>query len=104
MCILPFCIWLVAVGVVAGINKSRYGLFSTNELKSHDFLAAYGALTRVNHANWHPYYPVPKETRWRIYMISPAFVELVPFLEGNIGAAGPLTVESISADIEALVF
>jgi hypothetical protein len=87
ICILPFCIWLIIIGTVAGINKLRYGLFTTVELKSHDFLAAYGALSRVKHSHWQPYYPVPKETRERIYKISPAFAELAPLLEGNLGAA-----------------
>ena len=87
ICVLPFCIWMIAIGTVAGINKNRYGLFTTNEFKSHDFLAAYGALTRVKHAHWQRYYPVPRETRGRIYRISPAFAELAPLLEGYIGAA-----------------
>jgi hypothetical protein len=86
ICVLPFCIWLIAIGAVAGINKVRYGIFTTVEFKSHDFLAAYGALSRVKHSHWRPYCPVPKETRERIYKISPAFAELAPFLEGNIGA------------------
>jgi hypothetical protein len=87
MCVAPFCIWLAAVGVVAGINKIAYGLFTTVEFRSSDFLAAYGALTRVKHSRWDPYYPVPRETRRRIYKISPAFAELSPSLEGFIGAA-----------------
>jgi hypothetical protein len=86
MCVLPFCIWLIAIGAVAGINKVQYGLFTTSEFKSHDFLAAYGALLRVKHSHWQPYYPLPKETRERIYKISPAFAELAPVLEGNVGA------------------
>ena len=86
MCVLPFCIWLIAIGTVAGINKIRYGLFTTVEFKSRDFLAAYGALSRVRHQHWKPYYPLPKETRERIYKVSPAFAELAPLLEGSLGA------------------
>jgi hypothetical protein len=86
MCVLPFFIWLIAIAAVSGINKVRYGLFTTVELKSHDFLAAYGALSRVKHLHPQRYYPVPKETRERIYKVSPAFAELAPSLEGDLGA------------------
>ena len=85
LCVLPFCIWLLAIGTVAGINKVWYGLFTTAECKSRDFLAAYGALSRVKHSQWKPYYPLPREARKRIYKVSPAFAELAPFLEGNLG-------------------
>lgn len=81
---LPFGIWIIALGTVAGINKAHYGTFSTVEFKSPDFLAAYGALTRVKHAEWQRFVLVPKETRERIYEISPAFAELKPYLEGDV--------------------
>lgn len=83
--VLPFVIWVFTIGFVAGINKIYYGVFTTLEMKSRDFLSAYGALSRVKHIHWQPYIPVPKETRERIYQISPAFAELRPFLEGDIG-------------------
>lgn len=82
-CVLPLIIWVVAIGIVAGINKACYGVFTTVDSRSHDFLAAYGALSRVKHPRWQPYIPVPKETRERIYKVSPAFAELKPFLEGD---------------------
>lgn len=85
LCILPFSIWIVALGVVAGINKARYGVFATVEFKSADFLAAYGALSRVKHGHFRQYVPVPKETRERIYAVSPAFAELRQFLDGDGG-------------------
>lgn len=85
LCVLPFGIWLLSIGIVAGINKVYYGVFTTVEFKSADFLAAYGALTRVKHADWHPQVPLPKETRERIYKVSPSFTELKPFLEGDLG-------------------
>jgi len=85
VCALPFCIWITVLGAVAGINKIGYGVFATVEFKSRDFLEAYGALSRVMHANWQRFVPVPEETRERIYEVSPAFAELNPFLEGDIG-------------------
>jgi len=85
LCALPFAIWLLAVTVVAGINMAHYGVFTTAETKSPGFLAAYGALTRVEPAQWRPDVPVSQETRLRIYSVSPAFAELRPFLEGDLG-------------------
>jgi len=80
----PFAVWLIPLGAVAGMNKIHYGIFATSECRSPDFLAAYGALCRVKHAHWQPTVPVPKETRERIYLVSPAFAELKPFLEPDM--------------------
>jgi len=85
LCVLPVAIWIVTMGIVAGINKACYGVFTTVDSRSHDFLAAYGSLSRVKHAHWQPYILVPKETRERIYHVSPAFAELRPYLEGESG-------------------
>jgi len=82
---LPFVIWLITIGGVAEINKIKYSIFATSELKYKDFLAAYGALLRVKHDTWKPTVPVPKDIRIRIYRVSPSFLELKPFLEGDIG-------------------
>ena len=82
---LPLCIWLLSSGIVAGLNKVHYGIFTTVEFKEPGFVSAYGALSRVKHTNWLPYVLVPRETRDRIYKASSAFSELRPFLEGNIG-------------------
>lgn len=84
LCILPFCIWLASIGAVSEVNRRHYGVFTTVELKSGDFKAAYGALTRVKHEKWHPFIPVPMEVRERVYKVSPAFAELRPFLEGDL--------------------
>lgn len=85
LCILPMIIWMASIGFVAGINKYGYGIFATVDVKSRDFLAAYGALSRVEHANFRPYVPVPKEAREHIYQVSPSFSELRSFLEGDPG-------------------
>ncbi|HEV2350762.1 MAG TPA: hypothetical protein VG028_13050 [Terriglobia bacterium] len=84
---LPLLLLLLSSGVVATINKFKYGVFCTVEFKDSDFLGAYGALTRVKPVQWKPYYLLQKETRERIYTVSPAFAELKPFLEGPVGVA-----------------
>lgn len=85
--ILPFLVLVFSLGAVATMNKLNYGIFSTVELKDSNFLDAYGALSRVKPAKSNPHYPVPKETREKIYDVSAAFAELRPFLEGQVGAA-----------------
>jgi hypothetical protein len=87
LCVLPFFILIASLTTVAGINKIAYGVFATVELKSKDFLDAYGALTRVRPARLRTFVPVPEEVRERIYTVSPAFAELRPFLEGDMGKA-----------------
>ncbi len=87
LCVLPFCVLLASIGAVSEVNRRHYGAFMTVELKSRAFLAAYGALTRVHHEKWHPQVPVPRDVRERVYKVSPAFAELRPFLEGDLGKA-----------------
>ena len=84
-CIFPFGVCGAALSVVSAMNWFHYGVFTTVESKSREFLAAYGALTRVKHANWSASVPVPREARFRIYSASPVFGQLENFLEGDIG-------------------
>jgi hypothetical protein len=73
--------YLLPVGTVAAVNYRQYGIFTTCEMTSDYFQAAYGALTRVKAAAWHPYIPVPADARRRIYGVSAAFREVGPYLE-----------------------
>jgi hypothetical protein len=84
---LPVVVSVAMVASVALINGRTYGVYATVEIKAKPFLAAYGALARVQHEQFRPRVPVPGEVRTRIYAVSPAFSELRPFLEGRIGAA-----------------
>jgi hypothetical protein len=82
---LPFVICLIIIGSVALTNKIYYGIYSTSEFKSPEFLSAHGSLLRVKHTGWTPTNYVPKDVREHIYKYSPAFSELKLFLEGDIG-------------------
>ncbi|MBX9634979.1 MAG: hypothetical protein K2X44_08365, partial [Magnetospirillum sp.] len=62
----------VVVVSVAAMNASRYGVFMTAELRSPAFSAAYGAIMRIKHADWHRYIAFPHEARQRAYAVSPA--------------------------------
>jgi hypothetical protein len=83
--VLPGVIWAAGVGAVAGMNDAYYHVFLTVEMRDPAFVAAYGALTRIKAVAPIRLVPVTKETRERIYAVSPAFAELRPFLDGEWG-------------------
>ena len=91
--VIPLLVGGLIILAIPVINYYRYGIFTEIELNDPDFKAAYGALTRVKPLNWRPLVPVAKETRLRIYSVSPSFAELQPYLEGAIGKA--YNVESL---------
>lgn len=74
--------FLGADAFVAGLNYRHYGIFETNELRSGSFLKAYGALTRIRPQHWQQYVPFPVDARLQAYSVSPAALELKPWLEG----------------------
>jgi len=71
--------------VVCSLNRHYYGWFGTVEFRGADFRAAYGALARVQPGPPVPYFAVTREARELAYTQSPAFAELQPFLEGDVG-------------------
>lgn len=101
MCIVPLAMMVSADLVVSGINQAKYGIFATVEFKAPDFLAAYGALNRVKPQPWQPHVLVTKETRERIYAVSPAFAELRPLLEGAVGKSWGDGTRSYWPDLKA---
>lgn len=70
---------------VAAMNWRVYGVFETNEFRSREFKAAYGALSRIQHDRWQRFVPVPRDARERAYANSAAARELEPSLEGDNG-------------------
>ncbi len=100
LCCIGLGITFFIIMVVASINRVYYGVFTISELKQSDFVSAYGSLLRVRPQRFQPYLPVSRETRERIYAVSPAFAELQPFLEGDIGKGwaqwGPYAGKEVS--------
>lgn len=92
---LPAVGWALGLGTVATLNWRHYGVFTTTEFKQKDFNDAYGALARVEPAHWRQFIPVPREVRERLYPLSPAFAELQPYLEGELGLAWAGISESV---------
>jgi hypothetical protein len=82
---IPLAIWAASLATVATLNLVYYGTFCTVEAKEKNFVAAYGALARIRHDKWYPTTPVPRETRQRAYRVSPAFAELRPYIDGEMG-------------------
>ena len=80
---------LAAVGpfLVGALNQQKFGVFYVSEHQAPPMQAAYGALTRVAHERWRPKILLPKDAREKIYVVSPAFAEMRPYLEGAGGAA-----------------
>jgi len=72
---------------IATLNLAHYGWFAPRELLTRDFQDAYGSLMRVHETNMDVRVPVPAAVRARLYDASPAFRELQPFIEGDLGAA-----------------
>lgn len=85
--ILPIsvaCVCAVAPAFsVSLLNARYYGWFGTVEFRSRDFIAAYASFNRAKPTVFIEHVPVPRETRLRLYDVSPAFAELRPFLEGE---------------------
>ncbi len=73
------------VFIVAALNHHYYGWFGTVEFRSPELQQAYGALVRVQAGPAAPFVPLTREARAAIYQVSPAFAELRPYLDGDIG-------------------
>ena len=83
--------WGLALGLpvfmvwgVSAVNHHYYGVFTVSEMDVSSFKAAYGAVARVKPTERKPRVSVTKETRFRIYQVSPAFREVEPFMEGPV--------------------
>ena len=83
--VVPLAILAVAVVGLCALNNQYYGISEVVEQNSSEVNHALDALKRVKQAEWHRYIPLPKEVRDKIYLVSPAFAELKPFLEGPVG-------------------
>jgi len=78
------CVVTVMVGTysVASINHARYGIREVVEFRQDEFVSAYGALSRIRHAEWRRLVVVPYEVLRRAGKVSPAAAELLPHFEG----------------------
>ena len=77
---------VIPILTVCALNAHYYKWFGTVEYRAAEFHSAYGALLRVRVGPEIHRVPVTREAREAIYAVSPAFAELRPFLEGELGA------------------
>ena len=96
--VIPAAMLGASVLTICGLNLHYYGVFTITEYDSPVFLKAYGSLTRVKPETWQPLIPVTAETRERIYAVSPAFAQLKPWLEGDIGMMYARYGEAVKSD------
>ena len=68
-------------------NWTRWGLYATSIQTAPGFKSAIKSLQRIRPESPLDYIPVPVEVRQRAYTVSPAFAELRPYLDGDIGLA-----------------
>ncbi len=80
------CLSMVVIGItpILILNKVYYGTYMLTESQNADFIAAYGALTRVKHDTDRIYVPVPKSVREKITSASPTWKIIDEQLEGYI--------------------
>lgn len=71
--------------VVSALNRHYYGWFGTVEFRAAPMQQAYGALLRVQAGPQLPFVPLTRQAREAIYAVSPAFAELRPHLDGDLG-------------------
>lgn len=81
--LLPLVIWQICVVGVRFANLSKYGSFVLVEIKSKEFKAAWGALSRAGAREFKEYVPMSENVRQQIYGVSPSFAELQPLLESG---------------------
>ncbi len=67
---------------VALINKAHYGVTEVVAFREPAFIAAYSALSRIEHDAWRSLIPVPREVVRRGAKHSPALADLAPYLDG----------------------
>jgi hypothetical protein len=82
---IPITVFAAGLSVVAGLNARYYGAFMLNEFQSGPFPRAYGALSRIEHAEWKRYVPVSDDALQKAYSVSAVARELQPSLDGRLG-------------------
>ncbi len=82
---LPFLVLGVTNLSLKTINEKRYTVPATIELLTPEFKSAYGGLLRIKTDQWRRFIPVNQEARSKAYATSPAFRELQPFIDGELG-------------------
>ncbi|MDD4870069.1 MAG: acyltransferase [Kiritimatiellae bacterium] len=79
---IPFAILMSVTMTIAGINKHKYGVFSTTEISNSAFKTAFGTLCGIDMHEKHRYIPMSLASLEKAYEASPAARELKPYFDG----------------------
>ena len=85
ICIVPIAVYLLLTNAIAVLNERFYGWRVVNEIQSREYVGAFSSLIRLNVNKGATLVALPLIARNRGYVASPAFRELRPYLEGEIG-------------------
>ena len=80
---IMLCLCLALETTIKTINWSRWGLFATSVHTAPGFKSAIKSLQSIRPEPPRAFIPVPREVRLRAYPVSPALMELKPYLEGD---------------------
>ncbi len=83
--LIPAGIMLSVSALVQTANWAKFGLYVSSDMNASGYTAAYRALLRIKPDKSIRFVPVPENVRQKAYAASPAFRELAPFFEGELG-------------------
>lgn len=81
--LIPLALFCTASFSLALLNYRNYGEFIINELKSKEFISAYGGLMNIIPDHFKRFTPVSDDVLHKAYAASPAFRELEPFFTAD---------------------
>lgn len=71
----------IPITLVCALNAHFYGWWGTNEFRADSFKEAVGLVSNVKVGDRRPYVASTRQQREAIYVVSPAFAELQPYLD-----------------------
>jgi hypothetical protein len=85
--LIPAGIMLSVSALIQTANWAKFGLYVSSDMNASGYTAAYRSLLRIKPDKSIRFVPVPGNVREKAYAVSPAFRELAPFFEGELGHA-----------------
>ena len=79
--LIPLMVFGILTAVLFLKNHHYYGRYITNELKSKEFVSAYGGLMNIKPASFMRFVPVQESQMEKAFAVSPSFAELKPFFD-----------------------
>jgi hypothetical protein len=77
--------YFIPLGIISFLNWKSYGVFITSERHSPDITKTIRTLYRIEPEHQENFVPISTSTRLHLYLLSPTFAKLAPYLEGPLG-------------------